>query len=274
LLTIPPSQNQQDLDAIPLPGGYTGSVFGRRPRLPISADQQKWVDDGFRRLSRMLGSSRMTGARVVLPTDEFFPDPWNPGPDGLHTLFRRVCGHMHVDPARVELELIPDHAQELIDQVPIWHGRSSGAAGVHLSGEQGELPVVAVRSSLLSDPLVVIATLAHELGHVILLGGGHIAREVVDMEPMTDLATVYLGLGVFTANACCRFEQHQDNYRQGWSTSTHGYLTEPIYGYALARFAKDRGEVDPPWAGYLDTNLRVYFRQSAAWLRHGEQPIG
>jgi len=249
-------------------------VFGRKPRLPVSEDQQKWVDEGFRRLSRMLGASRMTASRVVLPTDEFFPDPWQPGPDGLRALFRRVCGYMHVDPARVALDIIPDHARELVDLLPSFSGGSPDAAGVHFSGTQEELPVVAVNASLLRDPLVVIATLVHELGHVILLGGGHIAREVEDMEPMTDLVTVYLGFGVFSANACCRFEQHQDNHSQGWSMRTQGYLSEPIYGYALARFAKDRGEVDPPWAGYLDTNLRVYFRQSAAWLRHGERPIG
>lgn len=250
-------------------------MFGRKPRLPVSEDQQKWVDEGFRRLGRMLGASRMTTAPVVLPTDEFFPDFWSPGPDGLQTLFRRVCGYMRVDPARVELEVIPDGVQELIDQVPVWSGSSGrGPAGVHIGGEDGELPVVAVQSSFLGDPGVVIATLAHELGHVILLGGGHIAREVEDMEPMTDLSTVYLGFGVFSANASCRFEQHQDNHRQGWSMSKHGYLSERLYGYALARFAKDRGETDPPWASYLGTNIGVYFRQSTAWLRHGQQPIG
>lgn len=254
--------------------GTLACVFGRKPRLPVSEDQQKWVDEGFRRLSRMLGASRMTTAPVVLPTDEFFPDPWHPGPDGLRTLFRRVCGYMRVDPARVELEVIPDHAGELVDLLPAFSGGSPDAAGVHFSGTADELPIVAVNASLLRDPVVVIATLAHELGHVILLGGGHIARDVEDMEPMTDLLTVYLGFGVFTANACCRFEQHQDNRRQGWSMRTHGYLRDTVYGYALARFAKDRGEVDPPWVRYLDANLRTWYRQSAAWLRHGEQSIG
>ena len=32
--------------------------------------------------------------------------------------------------------------------------------------------VVALRSSQLDGPMALVATLAHELGHVILLGGG------------------------------------------------------------------------------------------------------
>jgi len=242
-------------------------VFGREPSRPVTQDQRKWVDEGFRR------PSRMTTARVVLPTDEYFPDPWHPDPDGLRSLFHRVCGLLHVDAGRIDLQVIPDDARKLIDLIPIADARSSGAAGVHMSGDQGELPVIGVRSSSLRDPLIVVAILAHELGHVILPGGGLIARDVQDMEPMTDLATVYPGLGVFTANACCRFEQHQDSYRSGWSTRAHGYLSEPLYGCALARFAGDRGEADPPWAGYLGTNLRAYFHQAAVWLRSGEQPI-
>lgn len=253
---------------------YTGSVFGRKPRLPVTEDQQKWVDEGFRRLSRMLGSSRMTTARVVLPTDEFFPDPYDSSTEALHALFLRVCGYMHVQPSRVKLELIPDHAGELIDLLPAWSGSPKDVAGVHIAGEKDELPVVGVNVSLLREPLAVIATLAHELCHVILLGGGHLNRDAEDMEPMTDLATVYLGLGVFTGNACCRFEQHQDNSRQGWSMKTRGYLNQPVYGYALARFAKDRGEQQPAWESHLSTNLRAYFRQSVAWLSHGEMPIG
>lgn len=88
----------------------------------------------------------------------------------------------------------------------------------------------------------VVATLAHELGHVILLGGDHLKRDEEDMEPMTDLVTVYLGLGIFTANASRRLEQHQDERKQGWSMSRLGYLPEVVFAYALARFAKERGK--------------------------------
>lgn len=208
----------------------------------------------------------MFNSRVVLPTDEFFPDVYDKRESGLKLLFRRVCGYMGVDPATVDLEVIPD-SSEIIEALPAYQSSDEGPAGLHFGGTDSERPLIAVKQSALKDPLVVIAILAHELGHVILLGGGHLSRDEEDMEPMTDLVTVYLGMGIFTANASRRFLQFQDDRKQGWSASRLGYLSEVIYGYALARFAQLRGETQPTWIAHLSTNQKSYFKQSAAWLR-------
>ena len=253
------------------PAATLKSMFGLRPKLPVTDDERLWVDDGFRRLGRMLGWSRMHNATVILPTDEHFPDPWDRSEAGLEALFRRVCGYMGVARHKVELAVIPD-STELLDLLPAYNESPNDPAGLHFAGED-EHPLIAVRRSLLKDPVSLVATLAHELGHVILLDGGHLRRDAEDMEPMTDLVTVYLGLGVFTANGARRFLQYQEDTRQGWSMQRMGYLPEVVYGYALARFAKDRGEDHPEWAGHLSTNLKAWFRQSAAWLRKDSRPI-
>ena len=247
-------------------------MFGFRPKLPVSEEERLWVDEGFHRLARMLGSSRLQNTKVILPTDEFFPDSWDGTQIALKALFRRVCGYMRVDPNRVDLEVIPD-SSELRELLPTYHHESSGPAGLHFGGDGEELPLVAVSQSQLKDPMAVVATLAHELGHVILIGGGHISRDAEDMEPMTDLVTVYLGLGVFTANSALRYTKFQDDRREGWSVKRLGYLPEVVYGYALAVFAKERGEEKPLWTAHLSTNLKAYFKQSAEWLRKQSAPI-
>jgi hypothetical protein len=242
-------------------------MFGLRPKLPVSEEERLWVDEGFRRLSRMLGSNRMRNTRVILPTDEFFPDAFDSSEEGLRSLFRRVCGYMQVDPSLVDLEIIPD-SSELMEMLPEVRHSSNDPAGLHFgAGHEEDRPLIAVRQNLLKDPLVLVATIAHELGHVILLGGGHLRRDEEDMEPLTDLVTVYLGLGLFTANSSRRFRQYQNDRRAGWSMQRLGYLPEVVYGYALARFAFDRGEDQAPWTVHLSTNLKAYFQQSMAWLR-------
>ncbi len=249
------------------------TMFGLRPKLPVTEEERLWVDEGFRRLSRILGWSRMHNAAVILPCDEHFPDPWDGTEGALEALFRRVCGYMCVDPNKVELTIIPD-TSELIEMLPEYHYKPEGPAGLHFgSSDEEERPLVAIRRSLSKDPLSVVATLAHELGHVILLDRGHLRRDEEDMEPMTDLVTVYLGLGVFTANASRRFIKYQNDRSEGWSMSRLGYLPEVAFGYALARFAKERGESQPEWANHLSTNLKAWFRQSAAWLKQDSQPI-
>jgi hypothetical protein len=242
-------------------------MFGLAPKLPVTEEERLWVDEGFRRLNRMLGSSRMKNATVVLPTDEFFPDPWDRSEAALNPLFHRVCQYMDVNPSEVELSIIPD-TSDLLEVLPAYRsGGDNHPAGLHFAGTSEERPLIAVRNSQMKDPLAVVATLAHELGHVILLDGGHLQRDDEDMEPLTDLVTVFLGLGVFTANASRNFRKFQDDRSEGWSMSRLGYLPETVFGYAMACFAKERGEDQPPWTKYLSTNLSAWFRQSAKWLK-------
>jgi hypothetical protein len=70
-------------------------------------------------------------------------------------------------------------------------------------------------------------------------------------------------MGVFQANAALEFSADST----GWRSSRLGYLSEQMWGYALARYALLRGEPDPDWASYLDTNPRAYLKQSIRFLR-------
>lgn len=289
-------------------------MFGFGPKLPVTEEERLWVDEGFRRLSKMVGSSRLQNATVVLPTDEFFPDPWEASESGLKALFLRVCGYMGVNPSRVELEIDPDptiipesnpldeaissygmvanpgrlhltadsepettpSSNELVETMPVDGpgGRRNEAASRYIAGSGAQRPIIAVNSSVLADPSTTVATLAHELGHVILLDGGHLDGDAEDLEPLTDLLTVYLGLGIFTANASRNFLKSPQGRRGSWSMSRLGFLPETVFGYALACFAKERGEDHPAWAEYLSTNLSAWFRQSAEWLKKDLQRSG
>jgi len=252
-------------------------MLGLSAKLPISDEDRQWTDEGFLRLEKLLGRRRMLEAKVVLPTAEDFPDPYDKSATAAERLFHRVCAYMQVSSAPVQLEIFADETEELREILPYWHGdEGRRAAGIYLhdgkdaNRSQEEKPmVVAVRSTQLKDPLALVATMAHELGHVILLGGSLLNPTATpDHEPMTDLLTVFLGLGIFTANSAARFTQYQDERRQGWSMQRLGYLPEQVLGYALAKFAMERGEAKPDWAKHLCTNVWSYFKQSRRWLQH------
>jgi hypothetical protein len=252
-------------------------MLGFSPKLPITDEDRQWVDEGFERLDTMLGRRRILEATVVLPSAEHFPDPYDATPVAAERLFCRVCAFMKVDRSQIEFEIFPDETEELREILPSWHstqGKSAAGLYVHPTkegsskegGNVGSRMVVALKSTLLKDPLSLVAASAHELGHVILLGGGLIERDTPDHEPMTDLLTVYLGFGIFTANSAARFKQFQEERRIGWSMQKLGYLPEEVYGYALAKFAAVRGEDKGEWTKHLSTNVRAYFKSSAAWL--------
>jgi hypothetical protein len=190
---------------------------------------------------------------------------------------------MSVDRSRVELEIFPDETEELREILPFWNNASDGCAGLYfhdpaaddvVSADARSRHLVALRSSMLKDQFSLVATIAHELGHVILIGGGLLDPNTTsDHEPLTDLLTVFLGFGVFNANCAARFRQYQDSRRQGWSMQRLGYLSQEAYGYALARFCFERGEDRPRWARELSPNVRAFFKRSAAWLTKNARPF-
>jgi hypothetical protein len=208
------------------------------------------------------GEDRLRGAAVE-PTDEYFPGVYGGTRGDVRAVFERIRAHMGVDPDRVEL------AHEAVEEVlppdvPLeW--RSNGAAGHHTM--RGGRSIVTIRDDQAGDPMALVATIAHELGHAILLGGALISTERKDHEPLTDLLTIYFGLGIFSANAAFHYGRETRGQYAYTRTSRLGYLTEPMYGYGLARYAWLRGETDPEWARYLDTNPRTFLKQGLRYLR-------
>jgi hypothetical protein len=79
---------------------------------------------------------------------------------------------------------------------------------------------------------------------------------------LTDLATIFFGLGIFTANAASEFSGNAG----GWQARHLGYLDQATIGYTLARFSFLRDEAGPSWARYLDTNPAAFMRRSARYL--------
>ncbi len=92
----------------------------------------------------------------------------------------------------------------------------------------------------------VSSTLAHELSHYLLatvhapIPGGNDLNELA-----TEFTVAYCGFGVFGANAAFTFEQHQDNFGQGWSSSRSGYFSERTWAFTIASSARSRAWIRP-----------------------------
>jgi hypothetical protein len=123
-----------------------------------------------------------------------------------------------------------------------------------------------VREDQLADPVALVATLAHELAHDLLLPAGHLSNLESDHEYVTDLLVVFLGLGVFGANAHIRESYRSSATFYSWSIGKQGYLSERMYAYALALFAWVRKEHAPAWARHLRANVREPLRQGLRYL--------
>jgi hypothetical protein len=229
---------------------------------PVDPETRAWIDRRWVWLESQFGAERSRKARLILPRREFFPDRFDGQPEDARTMLDRVAGYMGLDPAGVELCFYQERKPAIFGE---W---THGTAGLY-QDEKGAFRVW-IEAANLSDPLALVGTIAHELGHVHLLGHGRITDSEEDHEPLTDLLTVFLGLGIFTANSVIREKNWLTGNMEGWSVSRRGYLGMPEFGYAFALFARARGEDGKPWSRELRLDVRSAFNQAMRFL--SQQP--
>jgi hypothetical protein len=225
------------------------------PKCPVNASEKAWTEVRLLWLVDAFGLDRLLDAQVLTPTPEHFPDAFHGTEADAHRYFLQLCRHMRVEPDRVELQILPD------EQLPT-------AAGLYdtVSESPGGPHPIRVAESQLGDAEVLLAILAHELAHELLLGGGLLTTDVSDHEWVTDLLPAFLGLGLFAANSVIREHYWTTGNWSGWDIRRLGYLPPQIHGYALGLFALMREEPAPPWAGLLRRDARVAFAESVNYV--------
>jgi hypothetical protein len=77
------------------------------PQCPLDTWEKTWAETRMRWLAQRLGIDRMLRADVILPTDDYFPDPYHGTAEDVRRLLDRLCVYLDIDPLKVELEVCP-----------------------------------------------------------------------------------------------------------------------------------------------------------------------
>ena len=128
--------------------------------------------------------------------EEFFPDKYDASDGSVRAMLDRVCSYMDADPALVKLEFFTNQNQEwLVDDRGQYIPHEAG-----LYDERSHKTIIHLETAQLNEPMTLVATMAHELAHLRLLGEGRVTGDEFDNELLTDLTVVFHGLGIFLAN--------------------------------------------------------------------------
>jgi hypothetical protein len=171
---------------------------------------------------------------------------------------------MSVDYSKIEVEIFTDERRKSPHPLAQIESEGNGACGLYQFYYNRHH--ISIEEKLLTNPTNLIATIAHELGHARLIGENRLSDDYENHELLTDLTTIFFGLGVFTANSLFIFEQWTNAHFQGWQSSRQGYINEEMTGYSLALFAYLRGETNPSWTSEINRNVRYYFKKSLKYL--------
>lgn len=207
----------------------------------LDADVEDWCLETWAWLMGNLGGmDRLGNTPLVVPTREFFPPTNAEGEARAEYIFDLVKALMGMAdwPCVLEVHDRPDARQ----RVGLVAAVNVGASANGTFRVEGSQAIVSYARDLADEPRKLIATLAHELAHYLLLSarsplpGGDELHELT-----TELTVAYSGFGVFGGNHAFSFEQHQDTFSQGWSTSRNGYFSERTWAFAIALFAALKG---------------------------------
>lgn len=235
-------------------------LFGKSsPRkCPIPEGSQKWIETAFPFLIRLFGEEKIKHKKVLVPHYSDFPVSYDGGTQSAWDTLHIIATRMEVDPDDITLDIYTDVTRTLTtgsamggkfylgdydntdtaDTDLVYQGRHKDGK-LHIGLEEGKL----------STPEWLVAYIAHEIAHMRVME----SLQPEDNHQLADLTAMLFGLGVFNAN-----------------TSFHmvkkGYVLQREWGYALALFARLRGEKDPAWAKYLTPNIRSDFAKCQKYL--------
>ena len=238
------------------------------PVCPVAPEQRDWIERSLRWCVREFGEQAARGP-VVLPDADLLPEPYDASSYQIFRLYDRICSLMGVDPREVELRLrdridqgTPSDRGDRGERRVVGRYRTPPHLRLRFLDVKLSLgrPSIEIERAQTADPVRLVALLAHELAHRRLLGEGRVTLQQPDQEQLTDLLTVYLGFGVFTANM-----------QQGLAGHL-GYLTTSERAYALACYCRMRGEFDVPgWAGHLHPRPLAKLEQALEFLAFEDQ---
>lgn len=237
-----------------------------RSRPTIDADEIDWIVEHWVWLNVLLGPVNGNSPRMpVFPARETFPDAPTKHTERARYYFDRVRDAYGIPANNCEL-VAQAHRPDLGASIVFGSMKQSGALGTFQP--RGNIARITYDPALIDSPLHLIATFAHELAHLKLEyrtnappGGDE------TMEPLTDLATVHMGFGLFGANVAFEYSQTQDYDRQGWQWKRAGYLTEPQWCFANALAFELNDVPEGAYAAWAKPSVAAGIRKNRAYLK-------
>ncbi len=236
--------------------------------LPLSDQRRVWLAEAFLFLLNEFGKEKVIARKVMLPTRECFPYKIQE----VHKYSDRVAKLMDIEPTDIVLEFYGSVGKKMDVSDTTFSATSSEStnepAGLYFGKDENGKYHVSISSGACVSAEKLIPTLAHEFGHIKLLGNDKLK---IDNEDLTDMVPLFFGLGIFNANSTFNFVTGKG----GWAYSTLGYLSQMDWGYLLALYAfiRDEHETLPEWFEFLNVNTKKDLQLSLAFIKENKDSI-
>jgi tetratricopeptide (TPR) repeat protein len=235
-------------------------LFSKKTYQPtITQEDKNWIENNIISFIEVFGLERLRKQPFLFPTIENFPYDNLHDTEQFQKLFEQLCQYWDLNANEIIVTFFDDlKSKQWTYWVP--YGESKEVLGLFnqiYTTDEKRFKVQLAKSNL-DTPQLLVAVLAHELAHVKLLGGNYIYPNDQDLEPLTDLVSIFWGFGVFVANSV----QTNDIY---W-ISRAGYLPNQLISYANALMCYITGYNERTYYEYLNNNTLDLFKKDFEFL--------
>jgi hypothetical protein len=204
--------------------------------VPLNEERRLSIDDAFAYLQELFGKDILKNKPVRTIDDPLLSIKVKYTED-IYELAQNIAQIMDIAPEKIVLDFFNENE---------YHE----AAGLYKGKDDEGFYHVALLNSIYTDVEKLIAVIAHEFAHIKLLGE---ERMEENAEELTDMVTLFYGLGIFNSNVV--FRQQGDHVEKNWTTSRTGYLSLADWGYLFALYKYVGDDKETAWFKYLNKTI-------------------
>ena len=241
------------------------NLFKRhRNECPVDEETRIWMENSLIWLMNQFSEEFLLKEKTLTPTDADFPVKLDHTEQSAFETLKIISSQMMIDPQSIDMNFYhqsPLHLNTGFGNTLITktEENESTTAGLYHGRQEDLRFAISIEYSQFLDIEKLIATIAHELAHIKIVGEQRLKE---NDENLIDLTTVFFGLGIFGANAAFKFHSTQNT----WGYSNQGYFIQQEWGYALALYAYIRNETNPQWLKYVTKNVQSDFKKSMSYI--------
>ena len=237
-----------------------------KPKSPITEEDEQWIAlscDWFEKAF----AKNLSEQEIYLPNRGFLGFEFTGTEGDAIRIVEIVADKLGVKDSSIEVYFFEEfHPMEFTDE-GIYSNYEEGsqlAGGLYSKVVDG-IYQIGIERTVLKDPIKLIATVAHELAHIKLLGEDRLEE---NDEHLTDLSASLFGFVIFLANSSInKMTTWAGNTHTGWRIGGgSGYLHYKVYAVLIAYWLMKRKEKKPDWLGFLDKEIQREVMKTLKYL--------
>jgi hypothetical protein len=242
----------------------------KTPSSPITTEDEEWLLSAIEWFEQAFNIDLLSQP-VYLPDDDFLGFNYTGSEEDMLLVVDLVAEKMGINGNRISVYLYDEFQPMEFTDEGVYSNYEDGSQltdGQYQEVVEG-IYEIGIERTLLKNLSKLIATVAHELAHVKLLGEGRIEE---NDEPLTDLTASLFGFVVALANnSINKMDSWLGNTHSGWTIGGgSGYLHYKLYGFLIACWLKRKNETDAEWLQHLDKEVLGEVRKSLKYFNFKE----